>query len=193
MGAFLPLFRLVATLGLVFSLIGCAGLGAQRPTASLRNVNVTNVTVDGLTADFLLDVANPNAFAIPVSAAEYRLGLGNVRVVDGKANPSGSLPANGTLPVNVPVRLTFEKLLAAEQALVRGRGVVPYSLDGALVFGSGVGSLLPNNIRVPLKFEGELNLRDPLKDPRLLTSPAARRFIQRVLGDGGLLGDLLNR
>ena len=125
---------LIAPLGAF--LVGCAGLGAKQPTASLRNVNVTNVTVEGVTADFLVDVANPNAFALPVTDAEYKLGLGGVRLADGKLQPSGSVPANGALPVNVPVRLTFEKLLAAEQALVKGGGKVPYELDGALVFGS---------------------------------------------------------
>jgi LEA14-like dessication related protein len=187
------LMRPVCLLALTFALTGCAGLNAQRPTAALRNVNVTDVTVEGVTADFLLDVANPNAFAIPVSAAEYKLGLGNVQVVDGKLKPTGSLPANGTLPVNVPVRLTFEKLLAAEQALVKGGGIVPYSLDGALLFGSGTNSLLPSNMRVPLKYSGELNLRDALSDPKLFTSPTARRLIKSVLGNSGIPGGLLSR
>ena len=70
--------------------------------------------------------------ALPLAAADYKLGLGGVNVLDGKAKPAGSVPANGSRSVTLPVSVTYENLLSAEQAIRAGGGDVPYDLDGGL-------------------------------------------------------------
>src|SRR5688500_6404444 len=148
--------------GLLFPLFGLslACSSVQKPTASLRSADVGAVNAEGFTVNFDLDVANPNAFNLPLTDADYVLTFGGVKVVDDKLSPAVSIPAGGSTGVTIPVRLRFEDLLKAERAIRDGGGDVPYELQGALGFsgGSGLASLgLPT--RIPLRYSGTLPLR----------------------------------
>jgi len=170
---------------------GCSSVA--QPTATFRSADVGAVSADGVGLQFQVDVANPNSFALPVSAASYDLKFGGVSVIDGTAKPEASIPANGSLPVTIPVSLSFDRILRAEQALVSSKGNVPYELAGALEFSAGPMKALGQSVRVPLNFSGTLPLRDAVKDPvALLKSPAGRKFVEAVIGKG-LIGDLLGR
>jgi LEA14-like dessication related protein len=170
-------------------LLSLACSQVQKPTASLRSADVGAVTADGFTANFALDVQNPNSFKLPLTDADYALSLGGVKVTNDTIKPGGSIPANGSMPITIPVRLSFESLLKAEEAIRAGGGDVPYELDGSLGFtgGSGIAALgIPT--KIPLKYSGTLPLRKVFSVPTvLLNSPAARR----VAGKG--LESLLNR
>src|SRR3954452_8910573 len=184
---------------LLFLGTGCSALqsalNVQKPTATFQAARLENVTAEGLTANFDIGVENPNSFELPLSGAQYKLALGGVQVVDDQAKPEAAIPAKGSLPVTVPVRLNFRHLLAAEQAISRSGGNIPYDFDGALEFSPGK-LPLAQNIKVPIRFSGTLPLRDALtavaKDPSVLTNPDARKVIELVLGKG-ILGGLLNQ
>ena len=155
----------------------------QKPTASLRSADVGAITADGFTANFDLDVHNPNRFSLPLANADYGLSLGGVKVVNDTVKPEGSIPAGGNQAVTIPVRLTFQDLLKAEEAIRAGGGDVPYELDGSLGFtgGGGIAALgIPT--KIPLKYSGTLPLRKVFADPTvLLNSPAARRLAGKGL------------
>lgn len=161
---------------------GCAGL-IQQPTATFKSANLRNPAADGVTVDFHIDVANPNPVSVPLSGAQYKLALGGTQVVDNKMDSKSDLPAKGTLPLIIPVTLSFENLLAAEQAIRGGGGDVPYSFSGTLDFTPTGAAGLVGPIHVPLKFDGTLPLRQVIKDPTLLLkSPAARKLAEKVFG-----------
>ena len=186
-----PLFAALAASLLVLA-VGC-GSSVQQPTATVRSAKLGSITEDGLSIDFDVNVANPNSFALPVSAANYKLGFAGVNVVDDTAKPSGSVPANGTLPVTVPVALSFKDLLRAERAIVDSGGNVPYQLEGELAFATGPLAALGRSVKVPLNFNGTLPLRDYVRDPvALMKSPAGRQLLQAILGKSPL-GELLGR
>jgi LEA14-like dessication related protein len=181
--------QFMAGLILPMCLLSLACSQVQKPTASLRSADVGAITADGFTANFALDVHNPNAFEVPLTNADYALALGGVPVTKDTIKPGGSIPANGSTPVTIPVRLSFESLLKAEEAIRAGGGDVPYELDGALGFsgGSGLASLgIPT--KIPLKYSGTLPLRKVFSDPTVLLNSAAAR---RLAGKG--LESLLNR
>src|SRR5689334_13132258 len=96
---------------LAFFGTGCSALqsalNVQKPTATFRSARLENVTADGLTANFDVAVDNPNSFSLPLTAAQYKLALGGVQVIDDQAKPDAAIPAKGSLPVTVPVRLNF--------------------------------------------------------------------------------------
>ncbi|HEV7302213.1 MAG TPA: LEA type 2 family protein [Tepidisphaeraceae bacterium] len=170
--------------------LACAGAGLEKPTAAVKGMSLGAINATGLTMNFDVDVTNPNAFAVPLTAADYGLSISGTKVLDGKAEPGGELPAKGTRSLVLPVAVTFENLLAAEQALVKTGGNIPFSLDAGLSAGRGT-ALLGQSVRVPLSYSGTLPLRDVLNDPKiLLQSPAARALAQKVIGNalGGTLG-----
>ncbi len=161
---------------------GCAGL-IQQPTATFKSAELRNPAADGVTVDFHVDVANPNPVAVPLSGAQYKLSLGGTQVIDNKLDTHSDLPAKGTLPLTIPVAISFENLLAAEQAIRSGGGDVPYSFNGALEFTPSGAAGFVGPIHVPLKFDGTLPLRQVIKDPTLLLrSPAARKLAEKVFG-----------
>ena len=98
--------------------IGCSGT-LQKPTASFRSASVGEVSATGFTLNADVDLKNPNSVALPLSGADYSLGLGGVKVVDsGKVKlAERSIPANGSTVVTIPVPVTFENLLAAEESI----------------------------------------------------------------------------
>ena len=160
---------------------GCAALNVQKPTAAVTGMSVRGVDAEGFTLDFALDVSNPNRFALPLSAADYELGVGGVEVLRGEAAPHRSIPANGTLAVTLPVSVGFENLLKAEQAVRDTGGNVPYDLAAGLSFDTG--SPLAGKVRVPVRYSGTLPLRRILSDPEaLLRNPAAKRLAASLLG-----------
>lgn len=160
---------------------GCSALNLQKPTAAVTGMSVQGVTAQGFTMNFNVNLTNPNSVALPLAAADYKLGVSGQNLLDGKAKPEGSLPANGTRAVALPVTVTFENLLVAEKAIASGGGNVPYDLAGGLTFDTGTPLL--GQLRVPLSYSGTLALRDILKDPKaLFGSDAAKKLAGMVLG-----------
>jgi LEA14-like dessication related protein len=158
----------------------------KRPTASVREMTVGDVTPQGFIMNFEVDVENPNPVALPVADVDYQLRLVGRDFLDGEANPDASIPANGSMPVTLPVHVTFENLLAISDGIRKSGGDVPYELEAGLEFGGGM-PLLSEPVRVPVRFTGTLPMRQLLKDPTvLLRSSTARELAQQVLG--GLFG-----
>lgn len=159
---------------------GCSSLNIKKPTASVTGMSVDDVNSEGFSLNFDVHVRNPNSAALPLSQADYTLGVGGAELLDGKANPSGSIPANGSLAVTLPVHVTFERLLTAEEAIRVSGGNVPYDLRAGLSFDSG--TPVVGKVRVPLRHSGTLPLRRVLSDPEaLLRSPAAKRLAAALL------------
>jgi LEA14-like dessication related protein len=162
---------------------GCASLNVQRPTAFFKNMTIGDVSSHGFVMNVDVDVANPNSVAIPLTSADYSLSLAGVKVVDGgKIKPDARIPANGRSTVTIPVPLSFENLLSAEESIRQGAGNVSYGLDAALDFNTGLPILGVQ--RVPFQHQGSLNVKELLQKnwSTILTSPAAKELAQKVLG-----------
>lgn len=173
--------RTLAGMVLCVLVAGCSSV--QRPTASFRSMSIGDVNTKGFTMNVDVDVQNPNSVALPLSNVDYGLGLGGVKVIDkARAKPASSIPANGTGTVTIPVALTFENLLSAEEAIRKGGGAVEYALDAGLNFDTGLPVLGVQ--RVPFSYAGTLNVAELLKKnwSTILNSPAARELAQKALG-----------
>jgi LEA14-like dessication related protein len=162
--------------------LACANLNVQRPTVSMRSASVKEITPAGFTLNFDVDLENPNSVALPLADVDYGLSLTGAKLVEGQARPEGSLPAKGKRPVTLPVMVTFDNLLKVVEGVGASGGEIPYGLEASFAFETG-GGLLPQKIRVPLKYEGTLHARELLKDPMvLLRSSAARKLAERLIG-----------
>ena len=174
-------FRFAAIFSLCTLGLGCAALNVQKPTANVTGMSLQGVTAQGFIMNFAVSVTNPNSIALPLAAADYKLGVGGANLLDGNAKPEGSLPANGSRAIALPVTVTFENLLVAEKAIQAGGGNIPYDLSGGLTFDTGTPLL--GQLRVPLTYNGTLSLREILKDPKaLFGSDAAKKLAALVMG-----------
>ena len=166
------MFRRTTLLSLVLccaATTGCTSLsGVQKPTASVTAMTLGDVDAHGFTMNFGVNVANPNAMALPLAGTDYKLGIGGVGVLNGKTKGQGKIPAKGSRDVTVPVSVAFENLLSAEQAVRDSGGDVPYDLEGGLSFDTG--NPLLGSLRVPMRYSGTLPLKRVLSDPVPLQS-----------------------
>ena len=158
---------------------GCAQMTMEKPTAKIAKMSVQEINSSGFTMNFGVDVHNPNSKALPIKAADYQLLLSGAKVLEGKASPEAAIPAGGSEQIQIPVTLTYENLLAAKSAIAKGGGNLAYAFDGGVSFDAGgwLGSL-----RVPVKYNGELALKDILSNPMaLLKSPAAMQLAKLLM------------
>lgn len=174
--------RILAMLFVTICGVGCSALKLQNPTAAVTGMAVRGVDANGFTMNFDVQLQNPNSVALPLAGADYKLALSGTDVVQGKASPSGSIPANGSTTVTLPVMLTYENLLTAEQGIVKSGGDVPYAFDGGLSFDTGTPII--GVLHVPVRYSGTLPLRDVLNNPQaLLQNPAAQRLAKQLVGE----------
>lgn len=160
--------------------VGCAQLTMEKPTAKIATMSLQDINTSGFTMNFGVDVHNPNSKALPVKAADYQLMLSGMKVLEGKAKPEHSIPANGDEQVQLPVTLTYDNLLAAKSAILKGGGNLSYAFDGGLSFDTGG---MFGNLRVPLKYNGELPLKDLVSNPMaLLRNPALMELAKAIIG-----------
>jgi hypothetical protein len=147
-------------------------------------MSLRDIDSRGFTMNFDVELDNPNPFSLPLADVDYALSLAGSRLLSGQARPEATLPASASRGLTLPVTLAFEDLLRAEESLRRSGGDVPYALDATLTFG---GSPRPEpwlrqKVSLPIGHSGTLRLRELLRDPAALTSPAARQLAQRILG-----------
>ena len=156
---------------------GCSNL--QRPTTALKSASLGEVRTDGVGVNFDVAISNPNAMSIPLTNTGYQLSFGKAKVLDGKLDADMTIPANGTQSLTVPVHVTFEQLMAAQEAIRASGGDVPYTFAGTLDFS---GSTFGIPLSVPFEYSGQLPLKKILSDPAvLLRNPMARELAKKVL------------
>jgi LEA14-like dessication related protein len=169
---------------LVLCMAAGVSAGVQRPTIAYDSMSVAEIGAQGFTFNLHLRISNPNDYAIPLGESTYALRFGDVPILQGRARPTGEIPAKGTLQLTFPVTLTWQNVLGAEEVIRRRGGDIPYTLEGQLGFDVNVPQLLifSQPLRLPLRYSGVLPVRELLKDPLvLLRSPAAARIAQIAL------------
>jgi len=134
-------------------------LGMKSPTASYRDLEVKNLSLEQIGFDLDFDLENPNGFDIPVATLDWNLDLfgeafsfGKILFEDAEPGadelaPEGAvltylgiehIPANGALslrtPFNVALLDTFEGIVR----VATGEDV-PYTIGGTIHFKSQFG------------------------------------------------------
>jgi LEA14-like dessication related protein len=166
----------------------CVAAGAygalQKPTVTYDSMSVINIGAEGFTFNLNIQIHNPNPISIPLGESTYALRIGDVPILQGLARPTGAVPANGVLPLTLPISLSWQNVLGAEEVIRHHGGDIPYTLEGRLGFDVNIRQLLvfKEPLRVPLRYSGVVPVRDLIKNPSiLLRSPAAVRLAQIAL------------
>lgn len=150
-----------AALLLVLPSLGCETLGSvlkglDKPQASIASARLSDLDAQSVTLDFDVEVLNPYAVPLPLTALRYDLASTGAPFLTGEAPLSGSVPARGRKTVTLPTRVAFNDLLAALSGVRPGQ-VVPYDAGLTLsVDAPGVGP-----IELPLRQSGELPVPAP--------------------------------
>lgn len=121
---------------------GCATLGRatfREPVVTVQSVAVTGVSLTGSTLEVVLQVANPNRFALDAPGMRYRVEVDTVPVAAGELTERFRVPARDSAVVRLPLSVSFRGLGAAGRSLLMS-GTVPYRVRGALTVATPIGS-----------------------------------------------------
>ncbi len=126
------------------------GLPAEKPSASIRGVQLKDLSLTSSTLLFDVEVKNPYSVALPLLNLEYGLESKETNFLSGKAEAQGSVPSQGSRVIAVPVKVGFPELLRVLEGIRPGT-VIPYTAKLGLTLDvPGAGAL-----KIPLKKEGE--------------------------------------
>lgn len=128
----------------------CAFLSsiAQKPTVTLKRVDIKEVSFQGLSVDFVLAVTNPNPIGVDLATLSYQITVDGHQFVAGSTSSAVHVPASGLGEVHVPLSIQWVALAHSLDDLFRKRNVA-YTLATTLGFGTPIGVL-----QVPLSTSG---------------------------------------
>lgn len=146
----------VVALAFVPLLSGCEAVQSvlddmDKPSAKVTGVGFGSLSMDRANLVFDVAIANPYGVPLPLANLDYALSSGGASFVSGEAAVQGSVPANGSKTVQVPVDIVFADVLRAVSGVRPGK-VVPYTADLKVgVDAPGIGPL-----SLPMRKSGEV-------------------------------------
>ena len=127
------MLKTVSALFAAALLTACSGVPGvvEQPKVSIQNIALQDISLAQGTAVVTLNIANPNAFPIPLQGIQYGLSLNGHQVASGDQNQGVSIGAGQEVPVNIPVKLDFMQLMQLAPEAMRARSL-QYNLNGAV-------------------------------------------------------------
>lgn len=142
----------------VLTLAGCASLQeqikehVQKPTADVKGVNITDMTLDSVSMLVDLNVNNPNSFGFNTTGFDLALAVeeSTLATLDKSDSPL-SVPANGSAATSVPLTLKFADIYNAISSL-KDKDEFSYGIDA----GFKVALPVIGDMRIPVSFASSL-------------------------------------
>jgi len=146
--------QFAVAVGLALLLAATTGCGMlEKPSASITGVKVQGISLTDATMLFDVKVDNPYTVPLPLSNLDYALASKGQQFLTGKADVQGTIPAQGSKTLGVPIKINYLKLINAVKGARPGADI-PYKADlGLLVDAPVLGAL-----RVPMSKEGQLSI-----------------------------------
>ena len=140
---------------------GCALVNAisqsvTTPKVTFKTAELREVTLQGVSLDFLFEVQNPNAVGAEISSLAYDLRLNGSRFAKGTTKEALRVEPHGTSDVRFPFEINFQELGRTMSSLLGGQSTVKYELDVALTFDTSIG-----RIEVKRSADGEIEIPKP--------------------------------
>jgi len=103
------------------------------PKVALKKLDIENLSWQGADLKLVMEVANPNSFALDMAGLNYGVKLGGSRLAEGIYENIPSLPANGASTIDIPLSVDFMKLGRSAYSLLK-ENESRYELDGEMIF-----------------------------------------------------------
>ena len=123
------------TLLFILMSTGCAsmhtllkGMGFKDPSIVCRQVEVSHVSLSGVTLEFLFDVTNPNSAGFTIAELDYVLMVNDVEAARGREERRIRIEANGSSEVRLPYTVEYKNLVSTALSFVQPQGL-SYQLD----------------------------------------------------------------
>lgn len=146
----------VLTLLSLVSFSGCEALtkminDMSKPSARVTGASISDLSLDKAGLLFDVEVTNPYGIAMPLASLDYAINSNGKKFVSGKQTLEGTVPANGSRTIQLPVNVVFQDALNILSGVKPGE-VVPY--DAALNLSANAPGL--GEVTLPVKKSGQL-------------------------------------
>ncbi len=129
------LFAKMLLVSFALFLSACSSTGikglVEPPTIQVHKVEMGKFSLNGGSATFVLDVQNPNRFAIPLTGMDYGLSLNGVKVAQGVKNDRVTVGAKQSQKLEIPLHFSFRNMMNMLPGLLRS-GNLNYDLGGSV-------------------------------------------------------------
>lgn len=127
---------------LTLLLLGCGGGGSDFsefvPTVKFNRLDLTDLSFEDLSVDFVFDVHNPNPVELPLQRFAYGLALDQLEILSGDSPDGVTLREAATSEMVLPVTLNFVNLYELVTA-ERGTDNLPFELTGGFGWDTDIG------------------------------------------------------
>jgi LEA14-like dessication related protein len=151
--------RRSSLVALAFLLSACAGMqelarsAVKAPKLTFRSASIQGLDMEGATVGFTFDLENPNGFGVDLARIGWTIDAEGTRVAAGDLPGGLQIRANGTAPINFPVRVRFQDVPGIVSLLGSGKDAIGYRLGGTVGIRTPIGIL-----DLPLSHEDRLKL-----------------------------------
>jgi len=156
----------IISLLLILILMSCAALqemiNIEKPTAKVRNVRLTGLSLQQIDLLFDVDIFNPNALSVNLAGFDYDFLLSGSSFLKGQQDKQLTIASRGNSNVEVPVSIAFKEIYQTYQSL-KNQDSTDYKIICGLVFDLPVFG----KTRIPVSQSGNLPL---LKIPQISIS-----------------------
>ncbi|XP_060218522.1 desiccation protectant protein Lea14 homolog [Lycium barbarum] len=125
----------------------------EKPEATITDVDLKKFGFDGITFHAKVTVKNPYSVPIPIMDIDYVLKSASRVIASGRIPDPGSIKANDSTMLDVPVKVPHSVLLSLVKD-VGGDWDVDYTLELGLIIDLPV----IGNFTIPLSYSGEYKL-----------------------------------
>ncbi len=142
-------------LAAVFSLVlsaGCDTLqNVQQPTATLKGVELADISPESASLLFDMEISNPYSTDLPMVNVDYDVTSNGGELFAGKADIAGIVPANSTKIISLPVKIDYFDVADAFKGISPGSKISCQADVGLSVNSPALGI-----IRLPMNGIGQL-------------------------------------
>lgn len=156
-------------------------LSAYTPKVRFEKVDLGKPDWQGVDADFVLAVDNPNPVGVTLATWSWDLDIAGSDLLAGTSDDGARLEPSGESKLAIPARLVFADLIRTAQA-AKGQQDVPFAVSGQLGFATPLGV-----VTVPWKDEGTLPV---IRKPKIKVQNLRVEKLEVLRGRANLALDL---
>src|SRR6266545_3970991 len=125
---------------LVLLISGCS-VPVTNPEVTVIKTNLIGLDTSGFELEFLLQVQNPNSFAVTLNGYNYNLQVMALPIAKGGGRDKTEFKANSSTDIRIPVRVEYSDLVEIIKRLPDPERI-PYRLNAGLELDTPVGEML---------------------------------------------------
>jgi len=143
----------ITAAGLLFLLSSCLSLFLEKPTFTLKEIEIKHISFQEIDFLFGIEVQNPNQFDLKLRALEYTVYLSGQEVGKGRLEKEIKIVKAASTLVPVPLQTNLRNLGNPLAFILAGKDL-QYKIEGAAIIKASMGSTT-----VPFSKSGEIKLK----------------------------------